>query len=110
MSNMALLVSAVVKSFQLVKSPSLTGTQSPCLAATDMTMVMVMTMVMMVMVMTMAMMVIVMVMFMMKTIVATDRHSKSLFGRDRHDAPFWQGSVKHKSHLERMEGCISPEK
>ena len=40
----------------------------------------------------------------------TDRHSKSLFGRDRHDAPFWQGSVKHKSHLERMEGSISPEK
>ena len=57
---------------------------------------------------TMVMMV--MVMFMMMTMVTTDRHSKSLFGRDRHDAPFWQGSVKHKSHLERMEGCISPEK
>ena len=63
----------------------------------------------MVMMMTVAMMM-VMVMFMITMMVTTDRHSKSLFGRDRHDAPFWQGSVKHKSHLERMEGCISPEK
>ena len=36
-------------------------------------------------------------------------HSKSRFGRERQEAPFWHGSVKHKSHLDRIDGSISPE-
>ena len=36
-------------------------------------------------------------------------HSKSRFGKERQEAPFWHGSVKHKSHLDRIDGSISPE-
>ena len=39
-----------------------------------------------------------------------DLQSKYWFGRERQEAQFWHGSVKHKSNRDMTEGFISPEK